>query len=241
MENTEKEEFPLILSPNLGCPKLISIKEVFSWDEKDINIKEFLIQKFGFDWIRTAKIEKINNGMTIMVSGGKKFISMGLNNEKTTVNVKIDDGRITKFISRSENGKLNIYERVSINIILADQYGELTSPTKEMFTDAFKLVSSYPGDFSMEIPLSIEEEITEITGWGQLFDFSHPEDTQMLINSEVHYNILGEGTKYFLIKAVIKTDEKEPEYETFLNTGVEGKSIQPSTILFLPMNPRIRK
>lgn len=225
MENTEKEEFPLILSPNLGCPKLISIKEVFSWDEKDINIKEFLIQKFGFDWIRTAKIEKFNNGMTIMVSGGKKFISMGLNNEKTTVNVKIDDGRITKFISRSENGKLNIYERVSINIILAGQYGELTSPTKEMFTDAFKLVSSYPGDFSMEIPLSIEEEITEITGWGQLFDFSHPEDTQMLINSEVHYNILGEGTKYFLIKAVIKTDEKEPEYETFLNTGVEGKSI----------------
>lgn len=176
-----------------------------------------------------------------MVSAGKKFISLGLNNEKTIVNAKIDDGRITKFISRHENVKLNIYERVSISIILAGQYGELTYPTKEMFTDAFKLVSSYPGDFPGEIALDIEEEITEITGWGQLFDFSHPEDTQMLINSEVHYNILGEGTKYFLIKAVIKTDGKEPEYELFLNKGVDGKLIPTLYDLVFTDKPSHRK
>ncbi len=237
----EKNEFPIILSPNLGCPKLISIGEVFSWDEIDIKLTEFLAQKFGFDWVKTAKIEKINNGMTIMVSAGKKFISLGLNDEKTTVNVKIDDGRITKLISRHENGKLNIYERVSINIILAGLYEELTYPTKEMFTNAFKLVSSYPGDFPKDIALDIEEEITEITGWGQLFDFPHPDDTQMLINSEVHYNILGEGTKYFLIKAVIKTDGKEPEYKSFLNTGVGGKYIPTLYDLVFTDKPSLRK
>jgi len=40
-----------------------------------------------------------------------------------------------------------------------------------MFTDAFKLVSSYPGDFPGEIALDIERRSLKITGWGQLFDF----------------------------------------------------------------------
>jgi len=199
------------------------------------------VQKFDIDWARKARIEKSTDGMTIMVSDGKKFISLELNNEKSTVNVKIDDVRTTKFISRHENGRLNIYEKVSINIILAGQYGELTCPTREMFADSFKLVSSYPEDFSGDIALDIEDEITEITGWSQLFDFSDPEDTQLLINSELHYNILGEGTKYFLIKAVIKTDGKEPEYGAFLNRGINGKSLPTLYDLVFTDKPSHRK
>lgn len=142
------EEFPLILSPNLGSPKIISVKEL-------------------------------------------------------------------------------IRDKVPINIILAGQYGEFICPTKDMFKDAFKLVSSYPEDLEKEISLDVID-IKEITGWNRLFDFSSPEETQLLINSELHYNVLGEGTKYWLIKAVPKTDGlKELEYEYFLKKG-EGEKWIPT-------------
>jgi predicted phosphodiesterase len=112
-------DFPLIISPNLGCPKIISIDEV-------------------------------------------------------------------------EQGK-------TIDIILAGQYGEYSNISKEMFEGVFKLVSSFKEDKMDEISLVIDD-IEELTGWNRLFDFSSTEETQHLINSEFHYNVLGENTRYWLIK-----------------------------------------
>ena len=88
---------------------------VFNWDEipgeYDIRLKEFLNQIFGIDWVKTAKIEKIDDSKTIKVSTEKKFLLLKLCNEKKEVIVEIDDGRTDKLIARIENDVLKIYLR----------------------------------------------------------------------------------------------------------------------------------
>ncbi len=85
---------------------------LFSWDEIPGNdngkLVEFLGQKYDIYWVKTAKIEKIDDGRTINVSTEKNSLSLRLNDEKTKVNLKIDDGRIFELNARMENSKLNI-------------------------------------------------------------------------------------------------------------------------------------
>ncbi len=88
---------------------------LFSWDDIKGNANrgliEFLKKKFGIDWVETAKIEKIDDGMTIRLSFKKNLLSLKLNDDKTKVSLKIDDVRIDEFIAKTENGKLNIYNQ----------------------------------------------------------------------------------------------------------------------------------
>jgi hypothetical protein len=85
---------------------------LFSWDEIPGNdngkLIEFLIDKFGIDWVKTAEIEKIDNGNTIKISTEINHLSLNLNQEKTEVIFKIDDVRTDKIMAKMENGKLNI-------------------------------------------------------------------------------------------------------------------------------------
>lgn len=89
-------------------------KYVFSWAEVPGNdsgrLIEHLKQEFRISWVETAKIEKINDGRTIRVTDENNYLSLGLSDEKTKVNLKIEDGRSAEFIAKSENGKLNIYK-----------------------------------------------------------------------------------------------------------------------------------
>ncbi len=86
---------------------------LFSWDEvprnDSVRLIEYLKQEFDISWVETAKIEKIDNVGIIRVTTEKNYLSLGLNNEKTMVNLKIDDGRSAEFMAKSENGRLNIY------------------------------------------------------------------------------------------------------------------------------------
>ena len=96
-------------------------KPLFSWDEIPGNdndkLIEFLKQKFEIDWVKTAEIEKIDNGNTIKVTTEINHLSLNLNQEKTEIIFKIDDDRIDKFMAKMENGKLNIYgKKLIINI-----------------------------------------------------------------------------------------------------------------------------
>ncbi|MCX9009880.1 MAG: phage tail protein [Candidatus Methanoperedens sp.] len=87
---------------------------LFSWDDIPGNdnrkLIEILIQKFGIDWVKTAKIEKIDDGRAVKVSAGNNYLSLKLGDGKTEVNLKTDDGRTDKFIVKMENGKLSIYD-----------------------------------------------------------------------------------------------------------------------------------
>ncbi|RZB31422.1 MAG: hypothetical protein AEth_00752 [Candidatus Argoarchaeum ethanivorans] len=89
-------------------------KCLFSWDEipgnDNIRLIEYLKEKFGIDWVNTAKIEKIDD-ITIKLHFEKNYLSLKLNNKKTKLNMKIDDGRKDKLIVKVDNGMLNIYQK----------------------------------------------------------------------------------------------------------------------------------
>ncbi len=87
---------------------------LFSWDKipgnESILLIEFLKQNFGIDWIKTAKIEKIDDDKTVRIYTEKNSLTLRLNDGKTKVNLKIDDDRTDEFIVRNENGELGIYQ-----------------------------------------------------------------------------------------------------------------------------------
>ena len=70
---------------------------------------EFLTKEFGVDWVKIAKIKKIDDKKAICVTDGKNSLELRLNDEKTKVNLTIDDGRTYELIAKRENDKLNIY------------------------------------------------------------------------------------------------------------------------------------
>ena len=88
---------------------------LFSWDEIPGNdskrLIDFLKKNYSIDWLKTAKIEKIDDNKTIRASVEGNYLSISLNNEKNKANLKIDDGRIDEFIVETENGKLNIIKK----------------------------------------------------------------------------------------------------------------------------------
>ncbi len=100
--------------------EIINFLYLFSWDKIQRNdnneLIEFIGQKFSIDWVKTAKVEKINDGRTIHISTEKNNLSLELNDEKTEVTLKIDDGRTDKFIAKMENGELNIYNFLILKI-----------------------------------------------------------------------------------------------------------------------------
>ena len=72
------------------------------------------MQNSGIDWIKAAKIEKIDEGKTIKVFNQKNHISLKLNDEQTEVNLEFDDGRTDKLFVKIENNKLNIYKEKKV-------------------------------------------------------------------------------------------------------------------------------
>lgn len=85
---------------------------LFSWNKIPGNdeekLKESLNQNYDIDWVKTAKIEKHENGKTIEVFTEENKLYLELNDEKTKVNLRIDDNRTDEFVVKAKNGKLNI-------------------------------------------------------------------------------------------------------------------------------------
>lgn len=90
-------------------------KSYFSWDEipgnDNVRLIDFLNRRFKIDWVKSAKIEKIDGGRTIKVYEKRRYVSLSLNDEKTKVKLKIGDGRTYELIVKAENNKLNIYDK----------------------------------------------------------------------------------------------------------------------------------
>ena len=93
----------------------LDIEYLFSWDKVPGNdsgiLIEFLNRHFTIEWVKTAEIEKIDGGRGIKVSTGKNSLLLSLNDEKTKVDLKIDDAITYEFIAKTENSKLNIYDQ----------------------------------------------------------------------------------------------------------------------------------
>lgn len=86
---------------------------LFNWDEvpgnDNVRFIEFLKQEFGISWVENANIEKFDNGREIRVIAEINYLSFGLYDENTRVNLQIDDGRNAEFTAKNETGKLKIY------------------------------------------------------------------------------------------------------------------------------------
>lgn len=89
---------------------------LFCWDKIPGNdsglLTDFLKQKFSIDWVKTAKIEKIDNDKTIKIYTGKNFIFLKLDNDKDKLLIEID-GRTHKsheLIAERKNDKIKIYK-----------------------------------------------------------------------------------------------------------------------------------
>ena len=128
---------------------------LFSWEKVPGNdsgrLIEFLMQNFNIEWIKAAIINKNDDGKTIRITNDTNFLSLTLNNEKDNVNLEIDDGRTDKFIVKTENGELNIYNK--------EIFSQLSSETRKMVEQGniqnfyrinrFLLEDAYPHEISM--------------------------------------------------------------------------------------------
>ena len=90
---------------------------LFSWDnvpgKENGKLMEYLEQNYGVDWVRTAKIEKIDNN-DIRIATEKNFLSLKLNNENTKITLTINKVKTDEFIVKKENSKLNIYTDIEL-------------------------------------------------------------------------------------------------------------------------------
>lgn len=93
-----------------------NLSYLFNWDEIPGDDEEKLIDiiknKFNINWVRDAKLEKIDENRTIKVSFETRSLFLKLNDEGTEVNLEIDDDISDNFIVKSENGKLYIHNRI---------------------------------------------------------------------------------------------------------------------------------
>jgi len=114
-------------------PALKDFLHIFSWGEIPGNdskrLIEFLVQKFDIDWVKTAKIEKIENGKIIRLIDENNFILLKLNTDETNVKLEINDGRTYKLIVKKENNKLNIYDVLSKSAKYNYVYSTIELPT----------------------------------------------------------------------------------------------------------------
>lgn len=89
---------------------------LFNWDGIPGNdngkLIEILKEDLDIDWVENAKIEKIDDN-TIRVYTEENSLSLKLNNEKTKVNLEIDDDRCYQFSVLNEKEKLNVYYRIT--------------------------------------------------------------------------------------------------------------------------------
>lgn len=96
--------------------KISDQRYLFKWDEipgkNDEKLKEILKQNYDID-LKAEKIEKSKDGKNIRVYTENKSILLTYDNEKSIVNLKIDDVNSYEFIVKTENGKLNIYNEMN--------------------------------------------------------------------------------------------------------------------------------
>jgi|GEM_PF-5928261 len=84
----------------------------FNWNkipgDDNGRLLEFLREIYNIGWVTIAKIEKIDDGKTLRIYSETNSISLRLTDDKTKVNLKIDDGRTDDFVAKMEGKELNI-------------------------------------------------------------------------------------------------------------------------------------
>lgn len=101
------------------CKRLDELRNgyLFSWDNISENnnerLMEFLRLNFDINWLETPIIERSDDASNVKIYSQQKSISLELNDDKTKVNLSIDEVKTGEFIVKVENNKLNIYRSSS--------------------------------------------------------------------------------------------------------------------------------
>lgn len=98
------------------------VKFLFCWEEipgdDNLRLIDFLRQNYSINWVKTGKIEKIDNLKTVRISTEKNYLTLKLDNYRTKVNLTIDDGRTDEFSVNTKNDKLNIYQDKKTSLVI---------------------------------------------------------------------------------------------------------------------------
>jgi hypothetical protein len=133
---------------------------LFRWDKipcrDNWRLIKALKHNYNINWIKTAKIEKINGDKTIKLSTETNSLILILNDKNTRVNLKIDDGRTDEFIVKENGKKIEIYKE--------DDEGSKDAFYEEINWEDFKIIKEDWG-FNKKIDHLYTKRI--------LKDFSH--------------------------------------------------------------------
>ncbi|PWB53736.1 MAG: hypothetical protein C3F06_05815 [Candidatus Methanoperedenaceae archaeon] len=169
---------------------------LFSWDEvpgyNSPRLIDFLKQNYHIDWVKVAKIEKIDN-CTIKVSFDKYSLSLILNDKKTEVNLKIEDDITDKFRAKQENGILNIYGRDDLEIEFDSvNIYNIINDTANLYRNEAKKKNVH---ISIKLTNSYKQE-------GQPFVFGSKKHIEQvffnLIQNAVKYSFSGKGNVRYI-------------------------------------------
>lgn len=191
-----------------------SEKYLFSWDEiPENNIEKFtniLGHECNINLAKTVKIEKDDNGNTIRVSTSNNCILLKLNDEKTEIQLIIDDNIMDKikFIVKMKNNKVDIYgknreisgkrELVRMAALLHDIGHYPLSHLVESVIKTDAKSNTKSDEISLESSndnkTDIQKLVCDIHDLKAPFDFSHHElmATVVIFKTQI-YSILEEG------------------------------------------------
>lgn len=151
---------------------------MFKWHDipgKDNGkLLESLIQQFGVEWVKNAKIEKIDADKTIEISAEKHILSLRLDDRRTELIVEIDGVKANKrFNVRIEDHELNVYaQNSSLPYVLfpfqgkAPDSNELKDPSKIVKSARFKLIVQISSPNGKNIEKDVEAAIWAWVNFG---------------------------------------------------------------------------
>ena len=108
----------------------------------------------------------------------------------------------------------------TIPLIIAGRYGEFACPLRDTFEGMFYLrLCDSLGENAQDIQLHPVDDPQEIRDWNLLCDFTTIDGTQKIFNSELHYNVLGEETRYWRLDVAIREEDSDSFQSLVRNKG----------------------
>jgi hypothetical protein len=139
---------------------------LFCWDkipgDDTDRFKEFLIRKYGINWVKTTEFNKTDNDMTINVSYEMNSLSLKLNNEKTKAILTIGDGRTEDFIATVESDKLKIYPQEIQSILFTAYLESRDIDPRFKYLDKLRQFSTEVREIINELEQRNDEEMEKI-------------------------------------------------------------------------------
>ncbi|MFA4957221.1 MAG: hypothetical protein WC556_09655 [Candidatus Methanoperedens sp.] len=139
LDNSKLEVHRRHYPRNVDAGLHIGNKFLFDWNEIPGNesgeLIEYLRNNFHVKGLSKEKIQKTDNDRSIKLSGKKNSVILTLNDEKTGVNLIIDDVLKDELYAKLENTKLKIYRKKTFAFIHGQQYDkyQITEPISKKF------------------------------------------------------------------------------------------------------------